>query len=385
MIMIITMENISTRVKGNIDYIRPPPPNYCPAINILNSILIIIQQFIRLVLNAIVRIATVYNFCIFIFSFYNYCGVFFFTVVECKHCHLHFQIFVLQVWLLVVALCTAISITVFLLESSAVFRVERNGQINNITIEMFGDNPKAFKMATTGMSLEMAVVELLSNTILTFDLILRFSISHQKKRFCRKPLNIIEFMIEILIFSFVSLEFLLDHEEAAKHTSYELSTLLQILYSLRVFRIFRLIESCSETKMLKISLLKSKTEFLLFVTVLISFAFIFGSWIYWAELLNPQTFPTIFTGIWWAIVTMTTVGYGDFTPKSTLGYFVGVLTSIFGLILLAMPIATIASNFSKIYDCYNFRKSHLKAKRAKQSNQLFYHRKAAMVLQGLSF
>lgn len=320
-----------------------------------------------------------YNFFIFIFSFYNYCGVFF-TVVECKHCHLHFQIFVLQVWLLVVALCTAISITVFLLESSAVFRVERNGQINNITIEMFGDNPKAFKIATTGMSPEMAVVELLSNTILTFDLILRFSISHQKKRFCRKPLNIIEFMIEILIFSFVSLEFLLDHEEAAKHTSHALSMLLQILYSLRVFRIFRLIESCSETKMLKISLLKSKTEFLLFVTVLISFAFIFGSWIFWAELLNPQTFPTIFTGIWWAIVTMTTVGYGDFTPKSTLGYFVGVLTSIFGLILLAMPIATIASNFSKIYDCYNFRKSHLKAKRAKQSNQLFYHRKAAMVL-----
>lgn len=81
---------------------------------------------------------------------------------------------------------------------------------------MFGDNPKAFKIATTGMSPEMAAVELLSNTILTFDLILRFSISHQKKRFCRKPQNIIEFMIEILIFSFVSLEFLLDHEEAAK-------------------------------------------------------------------------------------------------------------------------------------------------------------------------
>lgn len=114
---------------------------------------------------------------------------------------------------------------------------------------------------------EMAAVELLSNTILTFDLILRFSISHQKKRFCRKPQNIIEFMIEILIFSFVSLEFLLDHEEAAKNSSYALSTLLQILYSLRVFRIFRLIESCSEMKMLKISLLKSKTEFLLFVTV----------------------------------------------------------------------------------------------------------------------
>lgn len=61
--------------------------------------------------------------------------------------------------------------------------MERNGQINNITIEMFGDNPKAFKMATTGMSLEMAVVELLSNTILTFDLILRFSIKIRGRDF----------------------------------------------------------------------------------------------------------------------------------------------------------------------------------------------------------
>jgi hypothetical protein len=113
-------------------------------------------------------------------------------------------------------------------------------------------------------------------------------------------------------------------------------------------------------KMLKLSLLKSKNEILLFITVLTSFAFIFGSCVYWAEFLNPDTYPNIFIGIWWAFVTMTTVGYGDFYPKTTSGYVVGVLTSMFGMVLLAMPIATIASNFSKIYDCYIYRKIHLK-------------------------
>lgn len=154
--------------------------------------------------------------------------------------------------------------------------------------------------------------------------------------------------------------YLTDFEESVKAFSYEGAFWLQVLYSLRVIRIFRIIDTSSEVKMLKLSLLKSRNEFLLFVMVLISFAFIFGSCIFWAEFLNPDTYPNIFIGIWWAFITMTTVGYGDFYPKTTSGYFVGVLTSTFGLILLTMPIATISSNISKIYDCYNFRKTHLK-------------------------
>lgn len=87
-------------------------------------------------------------------------------------------------------------------------------------IEMFGDNFKVFKMVMIGMFFEMVVVELFFNIIFMFDLIFRFSISYQKKRFCRKFLNIIEFMIEILIFFFVLLEFFLDYEEVVKYILY---------------------------------------------------------------------------------------------------------------------------------------------------------------------
>ena len=287
----------------------------------------------------------------------------------------------IQVWLLIVAVFTVMSIAVFLLQSTTVFRNQRPGQPSNQSLELYGHNPKVLGIATTIVSPEMAFVEILSNTVLVFDLVLRFSISHRKKKFFRKPYNFLELLTEMVIYIFIALEFLSPSPESiGESATYELSTLLQILYSLRVLRIFRVLDSCSEMKMLKLSLLKSKTEFCLFVTVLISFAFVFGSWIYWVEFLNTETFPNIFVGIWWAIVTMTTVGYGDFAPKSTAGYFVGVLTCIFGLILLSMPVATIASNFSKIYDCYNFRKTHLKAKRSKEFKPRCYQENETSIL-----
>lgn len=118
-------------------------------------------------------------------------------------------------------------------------------------------------------------------------------------------------------------------------------------------------------KMLKIFLLKSKIEFFLFVIVLLLFVFIFGLWIFWVELLNFKIFLIIFIGIWWVIVIMIIVGYGDFILKFIFGYFVGVLILIFGLIFLVMLIVMIVFNFSKIYDCYNFRKFYLKVKYVK--------------------
>jgi hypothetical protein len=225
---------------------------------------------------------------------------------------------------------------------------------------MFGHNKKLLKIMTTKTSFEMTLAELLSNTVLMCDLLLRFSISYNKRQFCKKLQNILEFLTELIIYGYALYEYLNDYEETLKGFSYESASLMQILYSVRVIRIFRIINASSEVKMLKLSLLKSRNECLLFLIVLISFAFIFGSCIFWAEFLNPDSYPNIFIGIWWAFVTMTTVGYGDFYPKTTSGYFVGVVTSTFGMILLAMPIATISSNFSKIYDCYNFRKTHMK-------------------------
>ena len=59
----------------------------------------------------------------------------------------------------------------------------------------------------------------------------------------------------------------------------------------------------------------------------------------------PSPFQSIPQSFWWCIVTLTTVGYGDMYPYSVEGKIVGVLTMLVGLIMLALPLSIIGTNF----------------------------------------
>merc|ERR1719321_2253620 len=75
-----------------------------------------------------------------------------------------------------------------------------------------------------------------------------------------------------------------------------------------------------------------------------------SSMIYFAEReFNKEFFPSIPGSFWWALVTMTTVGYGDRYPKSYEGKLVASVTMIFGILLIALPMAIVGNKFQEVY------------------------------------
>lgn len=130
---------------------------------------------------------------------------------------------------------------------------------------------------------------------------------------------------------------------------YSSAHFLLIIRLLRLLRIFRILELSQFTKASGIimkSLRDSRykiTVFLVFITILVV---IMGSIMYVIE--GPEHgFDNIPISIYWAIVTLTTVGYGDLAPSTYLGQMVASLIMITGYAIIAVPTGIITSNFIK--------------------------------------
>jgi potassium voltage-gated channel Shal-related subfamily D protein len=77
---------------------------------------------------------------------------------------------------------------------------------------------------------------------------------------------------------------------------------------------------------------------------------IFSTIMYYTEKNVPNTkFTSIPAAFWYTIVTLTTLGYGDYVPSTTMGKIVGGICSLSGVLVIALPVPVIVSNFSRIY------------------------------------
>ena len=111
---------------------------------------------------------------------------------------------------------------------------------------------------------------------------------------------------------------------------------IRILRVLRVFRIFKLASYIGEASLMMKALKNSHAKISVFLYTVILLVVIFGSLIYVIE-GQENGFTSIPKSIYWAIVTLTTVGYGDISPQSPLGQFLASCIMIMGYGLIAVP------------------------------------------------
>ena len=112
---------------------------------------------------------------------------------------------------------------------------------------------------------------------------------------------------------------------------------------LRVFRIFKMAGFVNQSKILLESLKTSKTKIAIFLFALLILVTIMGSIMYLVEGGSNERFDSVPRSIYWAIVTMTTVGYGDITPVTTFGQIISAIVMIMGYSIIAVPTGIISA------------------------------------------
>ena len=237
-------------------------------------------------------------------------------------------------------ICT--SILTFCLKTHPDMRVP---VIHNLTVKT-SHNTTAWTLDKYGTNAHAAFfyVECVCNAWFAFELFIRFISCPDVLDFIKSSVNIIDFIATLSFYIDLVLAHLASHLENAD--------VLEFFSIIRILRLFKLTRHSSGLKILLQTFRASAKELMLLVFFLVLGIIIFASLVYYAERIAPNPnndFNSIPLGLWWALVTMTTVGYGDMVPKTYLGMFVGAICALGGVLTVALPVPVIVSNFEMYY------------------------------------
>ncbi|OQV13742.1 Potassium voltage-gated channel protein Shaker [Hypsibius exemplaris] len=250
-------------------------------------------------------------------------------------------------WAKVIA---SISVAVIIL-SIVTFCLETLPQFKHYRITEGPNGTKIEEDQIANFSEPFFVIETACVIWFCFELFVRFASCPRKRAFFLTIMNIIDLMAIVPYFVTLGTTFAQEGNPEQKPQNQAMSlAILRVIRLVRVFRIFKLSRHSKGLQILGRTLRASMRELGLLIFFLLIGVVLFSSAVYFAEADNKESdFKSIPDAFWWAVVTMTTVGYGDMRPVGFFGKIVGSLCAISGVLTIALPVPVIVSNFNYFY------------------------------------
>ena len=184
------------------------------------------------------------------------------------------------------------------------------------------------------------VIDRIAVSIFIIDYILRLATADLKygknslSSFMRYPFSLMAIIDLLSILPSIAL----------LNNSFKLLRIFRLVRAFRVFRVFKVLRYSKSFKIIVNVFKKQKAPLLAVITLAIAYILISALIIYNVE---PDSFDTFFSAIYWATVSLTTVGYGDIYPITTIGRIVTMVSSIFGIAIIALPSGIITAGYLK--------------------------------------
>ncbi|MCB9202453.1 MAG: ion transporter [Flavobacteriales bacterium] len=168
----------------------------------------------------------------------------------------------------------------------------------------------------------------------TLEYILRIFSSREKKRYILSFYGIIDLLaiLPVYISTFI--------------TGTHFISVIRSLRLLRLFKVLNLVHFAKQSHYLKLALHASRTKIIIFIYFVLVVCIILGTVMYSIE-GKESGFTSIPRSIYWCIVTLTTVGYGDIAPQTALGQFIASFIMILGYGIIAVPTGIVTSELTK--------------------------------------
>ncbi|KAM6426941.1 voltage-gated potassium channel KCNC1-like [Liasis olivaceus] len=169
-----------------------------------------------------------------------------------------------------------------------------------------------------------------------------------KRKFFRKPLNVVDFLALFPVC--LDLSFSGPRRKPGALPCW--LNLFRVVYIVKLLKVFKLVETPLMLRVFPYMFKSILKEVAILMWVFIFEILFFGTLLFFAELIqdHPESlFHGIFSSFWWAVITLTTTGYGDLVPFGTFSQFIGSCTALCGLLTIIIPIPIFFIKFKNYY------------------------------------